>query len=596
MLDLMRKHATSWIIKVALGGIIVVFVFWYGWSGPTEKSRDFVAKVNDDVITYDQYRNAYEAELEKIRMRFKGGIPSELMEKLNLKKNVLQAMIDRQLLLQEAKKLGLTVTDQDLIDDLKYNPMFQRDGAFDENIYRVYLSSLKLSPIAFERERKQELLEQQLADLLTDSPKTNPEEIKRFWHFQNDKLHLANLLLKTTEKADVMNIDPKALDTFFKENAQKYEIPASVDVEYVSVTWRDSAKNISISEDEVKSYYDSNPKEFTEPETVRLRNILLKSPEGQDKEETKKRAEEIRARINTAEDFAALATAESQDSATAEKGGDMGFISLKNLDQKLEKAAEKLQIGVVSEPVETSQGIHLLFIEERKPERSVPFDEVKGRISDKLIEERARKKVNDDADAFYEKVYRAWDLREPSKQFGLEVNKVESVTKSSGLPGILDPKLSEEAFTIRPGDISKLMRSGENYVVMKVTEKKPERIPTLDEVQSLVQSDFVKNRENIALQKRASEIIQELKQPGADPEAIAAKYNLSWDMMEPVSRTAGFLPKLGSGPQISELLSVLSEATPIFASPVTTSDGTAIVRLVKIDPAPESQFEDAFPA
>jgi peptidyl-prolyl cis-trans isomerase D len=115
VLDLMRKHARSWFIKVALGAIIVTFVFIYGYSGPEEKSRNYVADVNGTVITADYFYKVYESELEKIRLRFGGSLPPDLLEKLNLKKSVVQGLVNQTLLLQEADRLGFMVTDEDVV-------------------------------------------------------------------------------------------------------------------------------------------------------------------------------------------------------------------------------------------------------------------------------------------------------------------------------------------------------------------------------------------------------------------------------------------------------------------------------------------------
>ena len=145
MLDLMRKHARSWFIKVALGAIIVTFVFIYGYSGPEEKSRNYVAEVNGTVITADYFYKVYESELEKIKLRFGGSLPPDLLEKLNLKKSVVQGLVNQALLLQEADRLGFIATDEDVVQDIKSNPVFQREGTFDIGLYRAYLNDVKLS-------------------------------------------------------------------------------------------------------------------------------------------------------------------------------------------------------------------------------------------------------------------------------------------------------------------------------------------------------------------------------------------------------------------------------------------------------------------
>jgi peptidyl-prolyl cis-trans isomerase D len=601
VLDLMRKHARAWFIKVALGAIIVTFVFIYGWSGPGEKSRNYVAEVNGTVITYDQFVSVYESQLEQIKLRFQGSVPPDLLEKLNLKKNVVQGLINQTLLLQEAGRLGLMVTDEDVVQDIKSNPVFQRDGVFDISRYRGYLSNVKLGPSTYEMFRKRELLEQQVVRLLTDAVKTDPEEIKRLWHFQNDKLDLSVLLIKADAIREKVSPDPKDLEAYFKEHQAKYEIPPSLKLQYVAFSWRDLEKTLSVSDEEALTYFQNHPKEFTQPEQIRARHILLRVPPNsgtETRDEILKKAEEILSKIKAGEDFAKMAQSMSQDEATAGKGGDLGYFSRGGLDPALEAAAFKLDVGMVSEPILTPQGYELIKVEEKKPEADADFASVKDKIVQKLLEEKARKKADAISDNFYEQVYRSEDLQGPAKQFSLQVKQADSVTKAGGIPDLgADAKMLDEAFQLKTDDVSKLLKIGDSYLVMKVLEKSKERLPTLDEVRSIVEKDYLKHQAMLSAGKKAEEVIEQLKQNQGDAEAVAKKFGASWEKLDPVSRTAGFIPKLGSAPEVNEMLTTLSMAAPVFATPILAPEGVAVVRLVGLEQASDEQYAkeaDAF--
>jgi peptidyl-prolyl cis-trans isomerase D len=599
VLDLMRKHAKSWLIKLALGGVIVVFIFWYGWSGPGDKSKGYLAKVNGTVIAQDYYFRTYDSELEKIRMRFKGQIPPGLLEKLDLKKNVAMGLIHRLLLLQEGHRLGLYVTDEDLREDILTNPLFQRGGMFDEGVYRDYLQRIKLTPAVYEEDRRKQMLEEQVARLLTDSVKTDPGEIKRFWHFQNDKLVLSLLMVEPEQEQPKEPADTKDLEAYFKDHHSKYAIPPAVDLQYVIFSWRDIAKQLSATDEEVQSYYNMNPKEFLIPEKLAIRHILLKIPADagtEKKDEVLKHAQEIRAKIVGGEDFAKVAQQVSDDEATKEKGGDLGLVSRGSLSPSLEKAATNLEKGAVSEPVLTDQGYELLKVDEKQPETQLSFDAVKEKIADKLVEEKARKKVNIDADAFYEQVYRTEDLEAAAKQFALPVRIAESVTKQGGIPELMEePKVATEAFELKPGEVSRLIRSGDNFVVFRVTKIIQERTPDFAEVRSQVEKDYSKEQSAVRARKKATEIIDELKKSPQDPVETAKKFGLTWQTLEPVSRTAGFVPQLGSSEEVNEMLTTLCEPAPLFPSPIPAQKGIAVVRLSSIQPADEAQYAKEAP-
>lgn len=593
MLDLMRRHAQSWLIKVALGGIIVVFVFWYGWSGSRDKTRSYAAKVNDTVISYDQFYNVYETELEKIRVRFKGAMPPDLVEKLNLKKNVVTGLVHQLLILQEASRLGMFSTDDDLVRDIRSNPVFQRNGVFDEGVYRAYLSSIKMSPQMFEQARKQELTEEQLIRLLTDGVKTDPAEINKWWHFQNDKLILSMLLVKLDEKPKNAP-DVKALESFFRKNQAKYEIPQSLNLQYVVFSWPDIQKKLSITDSEIRDYYNMNPREFIIPEQFKIRHILVKAPDNATEnqlQEARTKAQDLLKRLRGGEDFEKIARLESQDPSSSEKGGDLGFSARGAMQSNLEEAAAKLEVGQISEPILTSQGYHLIRVDEKQPEKSLEFQSVKDQIGEKILERKARSKLSDDAESFYEQVYRSEDLEGPAKKFGFNLLSQDYVSKAGSLPPIgNDPEVIEEAFRLKTGEISKMIKTGDSYVVLKLLEKNKERVPTFEEARSQVERDFIREQANLEAEKKAEEVIQSLKEQPDGVEAVAKKFGLTWTHLEPISRTAGFVPQLGSSAEITEMLTTISKDSPLFPRPIPTSEGVAVVRLADVEKASDEQF------
>ncbi len=595
MLDLMRRHARSWLIKVALGGIIIVFIFWYGWSGPGEKSQTFAAKVNGTVISYDQFYNVYESELEKIRLRFGGALPPELMQKVNLKKSVITGLVHQVLMLQEAERLGMFVTDDDLARDVKSNPQFQRDGVFDPNIYRMYLQSIKLTPAMYEQTRKQELLEEQLVRLLTDSVKTDPEEVKRWWHFQNDKIVLSVLLIKPEIK-DTKEIDQKALEAFFRKNEKKYEIPESLNLKYVVFSWADLEKRLSVTEQEIRDYFTMHPKEFIIPEKAHIKVILLKTPQVSDEktmENIHQKAEELRRRIQAGESFDDIAKAESQDEVSAQKGGDLGFVSRGSLAPELEDVAFKIDAGVVSDPIKTKQGYYLIKVVEKQPEVTKTYEAVHDEIKAKLLEAKARKELPAVAEDFYEQVYRTEDLEGQAKKFGFTVWEQNFVSRKGALDNVgADPEVIEDAFRLKTGEVSKMVKTGDTYVVSKLIGRNKQRMPSLDEVRDQVVKDYLKDQARLEAEKTADNIIRLLKESPDKATEMINNMSLSWENLDPVSRTAGFVPTLGNSSEVTEMLSVISMESPIFSRPIVLEDGAAAVVMLKsIERASEEQFQ-----
>ncbi len=595
MLDLMRRHASSWIIKVALGGIIIVFIFFFGWGGPRNKDQDYAAKVNDQVISYDHFYNTYQTEVEKVRLRFRDAMPPDLLERLNLKKNVLDRLIDQQILIQEADKLGLFVNDSDVKTEILSDTTFQRNGVFDPEIYRMYLSSIKESPETYEQLLKQELLAEQVAKLITDSVKTDSNELKTLWHFQNDKMILQLLIIKPEEPDKKSPIDEKALETYFKRNESRYQIPASVKIDYVWFSWNNLLKDSSVTDQDAESFYKLNPKQFIVPEKVRISQILLKIPDkasDEEKEAIKQKALKLEQELKSGADFQKLAKTNSQDQTTASKGGDLGWISRGSANPKIEDEAFKLNKGEISSPILTDKGYHVIMVQDKEEEQEKPFSEVKDEIVQTLKEEQAKKKIAKFADDFYEQAYRTENLPEEAKKFGLKVEIADTVTTDGGIPGVVDdPSFSQELFELKTGEISKLLHSGDHYFLGQLLEKSPERIPKLSEIRSLVLNDYLKSQSLASATKKAEGLIAAISENVSKADQIAERNNLTWETLDPVSRTAGFVTQLGKSNQISEMLTSISTAAPVFPTPIPTSGGVAIVKLAKVVPASQEEYE-----
>ena len=512
-----------------------------------------------------------------------------------MKKTVITGLVHQVLLLQEAARLGMFVTDEDLARDVKSNPQFQRDGVFDPNMYRMYLQSIKLTPAVYEQTRKQELLEEQLIRLLTDSVKTDAEEIKRLWHFQNDKVQLSMLLIKPEVK-ETREIDQKALESFFRKNEKKYEIPESLNLKYVLFSSADLEKKLSVTEEEIRDYFTMHPKDFIIPEKVHIKVILLKgATEGSDQkalEELKQKTEELRKRIQAGESFEDIAKAESQDRASAEKDGDLGFIVRGSLLPEVEEVAFKTEVGSISDPIKTKQGYYLIKVEEKQPEVARTYESVHDEIKAKLLESKARKELPSVAEDFYEQVYRTEDLEGQAKKFGFTVWEQNFVSRKGALDQVgSEPEVIEEAFRLNTGEVSKMVKTGDSYVVTKLISRNKARMPSLEEVRDQVVKDYLKDQARQDAEKKADAIIKALKESPDKGTEVISQMNLSWEKLEPVSRTAGFVPLLGNSPEVSEMLSMISMESPVFSRPIVVEDGSsAVVKLTGIERAGDEQF------
>ena len=149
MLNLMRKHAKNWLVKILLAMVIVVFIFYFGSTRWREKS-EAIAIIDGKVIPYVEFRKKYQNLVDAYRQQYKGALTEEMLKSLNLKEQAYDSIINQAVIMQKAKDLGIEVSEEEIRGSILSTPAFQRDGVFDERIYNQVLHQNKMTPADFE--------------------------------------------------------------------------------------------------------------------------------------------------------------------------------------------------------------------------------------------------------------------------------------------------------------------------------------------------------------------------------------------------------------------------------------------------------------
>lgn len=161
---------------------------------------------------------------------------------------------------------------------------------------------------------------------------------------------------------------------------------------------KEVSEKITVSEEDISSYYKTHQDDFKTPEMVKARHILVKVDAGAskaDKKKAKEKAEGILKKIKSGEDFEEIASELSDDTFSKSKGGDLGFFTRGRMVKSFEDAAFSLKPGEISDIVETKFGYHIIKLDEKKEEGVEPYDTAKIKIKENLLKERTRSKVSE---------------------------------------------------------------------------------------------------------------------------------------------------------------------------------------------------------
>lgn len=571
----MRKYATSWLIKVLLGAIVVVFVLWGVGSYKSQKESR-VAVVNGETITIEEFKSAYTAMVEQLRRQFGNSLNDELLKAFQVKQRVVNDIIDKRILLAEAERLNFRVTDAELSQTIRNFGAFQSNGMFDANLYQRLLSLNRLTPEEFEAQQREAMLMTKLRAYIEGNIKVSEAEVMEWYNWQNLSVNISYVLFDPeTYEAAQPSIDD--IQTFYDKRKSDYKLDPEINVRYVAFKPEAYRHQVNVAEEDLKSYYEANPELYRLPKTVEARHILFRVKADADEaaaEATRSRAMEVIGMARAGEDFADLAKRYSEG-PTGEQGGYLGTFKKEDMVEPFAEKAFSMKAGEISEPVRTRFGWHLIKIDSVNEAKQLSYDEARESINMKLAEEKARFLAYDDAEAVFDASYEGGKLTGAGA-----ANREMKTTGFFSRRGFEDKDIKvperfvEAAFKLELDEISDVLDLGEGYYILQVIEKKPERIPAVEEVRERIVADLKKERREKKAQKDADAFLASLKQDSiekaADQKSLVLEHSGYFKRNDPI-------PGIGSEQGISAAAFELSEKKPLPDKVVGSSKGFYVI-------------------
>ncbi|MBW2174606.1 MAG: SurA N-terminal domain-containing protein, partial [Deltaproteobacteria bacterium] len=357
----MRKHAQSWLIKLALGAIVIVFVFWGVGSYRAQKGNR-IALVNGEPIVLEAFRSVYDQMLQTYRRQFGDALDAKLIQNLNLRKQALDQLIDRQLLLQEATRLNFRVTNEELLRTIQEVPAFQRHGHFHPRQYELVLNSNRMTPEMYEESKRYELLVERLQSFIFGSIKVSEAEALETYNWLKNEVSVEYVVFKPSTYTNV-ELTPEEIEAYFSKNGKAYEIPHRVKVQYLLLDFKGFEAEADISDEDVGIYFDLNKEDYATPKKVRARHILFQvgpDPKPETIEEARKKALNVLEDARSGTNFGELAKKHSDDTGSRDKGGDLGFFTRDRMVKPFSDAAFSTKTGEISELIRTTFGWHII--------------------------------------------------------------------------------------------------------------------------------------------------------------------------------------------------------------------------------------------
>ncbi len=550
MLDTIRRAQPA-IIKGVLGAVVLAFVatIFLDWGWQRSGRPDaHVGTVGGESVSLQEFQMTYTNLTDFYRRLYQDRFTEDLARSLNLKQQALDTLVQRKLLLREAMRQGLKVSDPELIEKVQTYPVFQVNGRFDHSRYLQVLRLSRLTPAEFEQNQREDLLLGKLENLIKDGVQATEAEVKQTFIHDKEQVNVKYLRADPAQFVSQVEVSDADLLTYYQEHLDHFRKPEQMRLGYVVVDSEQFTAFVEITDEQLLEYYEQHKEEFRHEEQVRARHILFKLAQQAGAEEESRvrgEAETTLQRIQAGEDFAALASQLSADPVSAQQGGDLGFFKRGEMVKPFEEMAFELKPGVVSDPVRTDFGYHLIKVEEVQQAGYDPLEVVRAELRTRLTREGARRLAEAKAQAVYEVMVAAGSDWIIAVQ-GLELVPRETPFIAQG--EVVDGLENSAAFmqtasTLQDGEVSRPTVSGDQYLVEKLIERKAPHTPPFEEIRNEVREALVREQSHTLAQQKADEWLAAL-QAGQSLEQLAQSLNTQTEQTGFFSRN-GAIPQLG---------------------------------------------------
>jgi peptidyl-prolyl cis-trans isomerase D len=526
MHDFIQNHKRA--IQVALFLFLIPPFLFFGVDRLDRPGgSETVASIGDFRITQQDFARALRERQETIQRLTGGRASPELLDSAELRSDVLEMLIRRQLLLRRAYSRGMTVSDQQLDSVIAETPAFQVDGKFSEQAALQFLKSQGMNTATFRGNLRNDLILQQMDDAFGETsfvPRTVIDLLARISEQQRE---ISVSTIAPDRFTAQVKLDADAAKRYYENNPNEFRIPEQVRVEYVTLAMDQLMAQIEVEEKEIRRYYEEHRGQFETRQERQASHILIALDAGasaEDKQKARLRAEELAKQLKQKpERFTEVAKEQSQDPGSAANGGDLGYFGRGTMPKPFEDAVFAMKPGEVSAPVETQYGFHIIRLTNVKGGEGRSFEEARKQIETELKRQQAGRKFAELAEHFNNVVFEQSESLQPAAELAKSpVRQSGWITRTHAADQILNqPRLRESVFS---DDVISNKRNSQVVevapgvlVAARLLERKPAAMQPLAEVAAAIEKKLIQQRAAQLAAQEGRERLEKLRQ-GADAD------------------------------------------------------------------------------
>lgn len=515
MIEKMHDRTNGPVFKVIFALVSLSFVIG-GIGGGFIASDNFAAKVNGESISSSAFSEAKRAQESRLYNQL-GERAWDLLDSpeysAQFNRTILNELVNEELLRQYAKELKLGISADQIKAEIVNNPSFQQDGKFSNDLYLQSLRQAGLTADGYAALTNEAMLFAQIQEGILNSHFTVPAEeaLLAKLLFQQRQVRLANFPIAT--EAAKQAVTSEEISAYYEKNKQTLLEPEKLVVEYVSITPKDVEKNVQITNEQIETFYQTNRKDYVTAGESRLAHIQFANQAD---------ANAALTALQNGEDFAAVAKSKSTDKLSASQGGDLGWAKAGTFPKAFEDAAQTLEIGKFSQPVQVDGAYHIIKVLERKAEVEIPLAQVKDKIAETIRQDLVLQEYSKITQEMANKAFEnAGSLEAVAKDANLTVHKTAEFSRTNIPTELSNEKVVKVLFEgdlRQSGQNSEALSIGDDKnpqtMFVRVSQYQAERVKSLEEAKAEIEQTVKNQKAEASLKAFAEKSIKTLNEGG----------------------------------------------------------------------------------
>lgn len=589
MFDLFRSRdkAVRYVLGALLGlvALSLVVTLIPGYGTPSAAPETILAEVDDEAITAQEVQATIQ---NVVRNR---SVPPEALE--FYVPQIIDQIIAERAVAYQARRMGFEATDAEVASDIRQmlGPVFQ-NGQFDKQAYAQILAQQGMTIPAFESKVRSEILMRKLQNLATEGVIVTPAEVEAEFRRRNEKIKVDYIQYSPGDLRSEVSVTPEEVKTYFDKNRSQFMIPEKRSFELLLADEAKIGASLEITDAELRKAYEGSMDRFRTPERVKVRHILLTTT-GKSAEEVAKIEAQIKdllKQIKAGANFAELAKKHSQDPGSASQGGDLGWVTRGQMVKNFEETSFSLKPNEISDVIKTEYGFHIVQALEKEEARLRPFEEVKA----ELLTERRRQFIYDRMQTAVEQArselaQNPQQAAEIAKKYNLIHASVQNHSGQEPIPEVgASAEVQNALAAVKAGEVTQVFQIGANKLgVAALTNFEPARQAEFEQVRNDVRDAVTNQKAQELSQKRVEEAVQKLKAAGQDFKKAAQAMKL------PVKTTSDAFNREaaaeGIGPA-TYFIDAFTKPVGTVLDPVTMGNQVFLIRVAEKTPVDMNQL------